>query len=710
VVLSGGLSTGANAVLADAWSWDGWRWVEAQISDPEGDGDPGQSLSGIAGYDGRSSATLVMDFPNGTNWLWNGQSWRAAAPEPGTPSPGGRFSGAMSYDSDRGRLVLFGGSELTDTWEWDGARWWDRTGAVTPPSRRYGGMIYDPLRKRTILFGGQNVAIPTDQYPLQTFAWDGQRWTDLGIPGPGGRASFGFVFDEARGEGVMFGGRTALPGTPGGLAVLRWTGTAYAWQAVTPTDPEGDGNPTPAEGTLAWDAAGQVSLWFAGNGQTWAWNGSSWARRSPGDPEGDGNPNVPPFSTLSHDATRSRTWVWPGDGLWSWDGASWTRRIPSTALPYALGATLVHEPRTGKLLIFGGRTVADLAFTWTINPETGVAAAATQPAPAPTWRYSPACTQDTGLATATCFGGTYSTPTGTTFTSPETWSHDGVAWRLVAATAPASLVATNLGGQSFAYHPGLGRLVLYSRGMVWTLQQQAAAGAFSGTWSEVAVLDPEADGSPGSDGVLVYDTRRRALVLFEYAQPQARTWIWNPATSGFRRLAIANPLGAGGPEHTALPVTFDPVAGRAVAMGSQPWVWDSGAEARPAHVLHVPFAAAGGPDPAACPEGATACPVREVRVRWTAGADGAGSAPALQAWRGAWTTLQTGAGTVASPQPMTWTSQGTISLQQVSTLFHGPERELTLALVPSGAGALQVDALRRVATAGVEVTVRYRRP
>lgn len=708
VVLYGGARSADAVVLTDAWDWDGWRWVEAQVSDPEGDAGPGRQFAGMAAYDGRNGAVLLLTQSGSTSWLWDGRSWRAAAPEPGTAVPEPRFSGAMSYDAGRGRLVLFGGSEYTDTWEWDGARWWNRSGGAAPPRRREGRMVYDPLRRLTLLYGGQDVTLPADQYQLQTFAWDGQVWTDLGIPGPGPRANYGFAFDEARGEAVAFGGR--VPFAPdAGLWALRWTGAAYAWQPVTPIDPEGDGDPAPTEGSMAWDGARQVVVWMGTDGLTWAWNGSSWSRRSPSDPEGDGHPTVGPFTPMAYDLARARTWVRAPDGLWSWDGASWARRIPDGALPSAPGTTLAYEPRTGALLLFGGDGGGGLAWTWTIDPETGVAAPAAQPAPAPSVIYSPSCATDTELSVATCFGGAIITPGGTILPSTETWSHDGVAWRRVDAPVPPALAAAYSGGFSFAYHPGLGRFVFYARGQVWTLRQEAGPGGFTGTWTEVAVQDPAGDGTPFRDGSLVYDSQRRALVLFEYLSPAALTWVWNPATSGFRGLGTANPLGAGGPEVDIPPLAFDPVAGQAVVMGSQPWVWDSGALARPAHVLHVAFRAAGGPDPAACPAGAASCPVREVRVRWRGGADAPGGAPALQAWQGRWTTLLMGTGTASAPSDLAWTSLGQRSPQEIAALFHGPERELTLALVPSGDAPLEVDALRRVATAGVEVTVRYRR-
>jgi len=54
-------------------------------------------------------------------------------------------------------VVLVGGWGLADTWEWDGSQWVQRTPATSPPPR-WGGhaMAYDSLRGRVVLFGGSN--------------------------------------------------------------------------------------------------------------------------------------------------------------------------------------------------------------------------------------------------------------------------------------------------------------------------------------------------------------------------------------------------------------------------------------------------------------------------------------------------------------------------------------------------------------------------
>ena len=70
----------------------------------------------------------------------------------------------MTFDSERGRTILFGGEGSTlggvfhDSWEWDGAMWRDATpSGIKPPARRFHSLAYDPDRRRTVLFSGNDV-------------------------------------------------------------------------------------------------------------------------------------------------------------------------------------------------------------------------------------------------------------------------------------------------------------------------------------------------------------------------------------------------------------------------------------------------------------------------------------------------------------------------------------------------------------------------
>ncbi len=77
--------------------------------------------------------------------------------------PLGRYWGNLAYDSDRNRLVLFGGQgamDFDDTWAYDiGTGAWEQASGNTKPSKRNGSnMVYDPEHDVFVMFGGTNTA------------------------------------------------------------------------------------------------------------------------------------------------------------------------------------------------------------------------------------------------------------------------------------------------------------------------------------------------------------------------------------------------------------------------------------------------------------------------------------------------------------------------------------------------------------------------
>src|SRR4030095_6812906 len=80
------------------------------------------------------------------------------------PGPPARYANALAYDSDRQRVVLFGGQSgapfgqgvLGDTWEYDGLAWTQLAPTTSPPARTFVKMVYDPNRHKMVLFGGYN--------------------------------------------------------------------------------------------------------------------------------------------------------------------------------------------------------------------------------------------------------------------------------------------------------------------------------------------------------------------------------------------------------------------------------------------------------------------------------------------------------------------------------------------------------------------------
>src|SRR5262249_50780442 len=137
------------------------------------------SLRGQSVLFGGNSGTVVL----GETWVWDGSTWKQKTP---AVAPSARFRSAMAFDPSRGRAVLFGGSDsilltgTADTWEWDGATWTQRTPAHKPSARSGTVMWYDPSSNRVMLFGGSNNSITYNDL----WSRDGSDWTQISVQNP----------------------------------------------------------------------------------------------------------------------------------------------------------------------------------------------------------------------------------------------------------------------------------------------------------------------------------------------------------------------------------------------------------------------------------------------------------------------------------------------------------------------------------------------
>ena len=219
VVLFGGRGGATLALLNDTWEWDGQQWREVFFPGPP----PARQGHAMA-YDSERSRMILFGGNNGEHrgdtWERIGAQWFPVHAE----GPGPRTGAAMVYDTARGRMVLYGGYDGSwrhDTWEWDGSTWEFAT-HLTPRARTNHSMIYDTEAERTVLFGG----VSHSRLPL-TWHWDGAQWhRATGTFQPPVRSSHAMAWDAARGETVLFGGQdrtgiladTWLHGQPAGIA------------------------------------------------------------------------------------------------------------------------------------------------------------------------------------------------------------------------------------------------------------------------------------------------------------------------------------------------------------------------------------------------------------------------------------------------------------------------------------------------------------
>jgi hypothetical protein len=346
-VLLGGYRS---APLSDHWEWDGTNWAVRAGPLPPGRAYHSLSWDGararIVLFGGQSASSLLTD-----TWEWDGASWTMRAPQ---TSPPPRGHSAMAYDARAQRVVMFGGYEngngvrgLSDTWEWDGTTWTERAVVNTPSSRVYQAMTYDSARQRVVLFGGSGTQVAALN---ETWEYDGTRWMQrTPVTSPPARSQPALTYDSVRQRTVLYGGNTRDAGMPVKLDdTWEWDGTTWSLRASA-------SSPGPRAGLLTFDSTAQRAVLFGGSGlnDTWEWDGTSWSERHP--------TVMPPLGAygqaLVFDGARQRTVLFGGEGLgetWQWDGTNWSQSSPVPSPAPRTGHALAYDSNRQLVLLYGG--------------------------------------------------------------------------------------------------------------------------------------------------------------------------------------------------------------------------------------------------------------------------------------------------------------------------------------------------------------------
>ena len=268
------------APRGDTWEWDGtrWDWESSQVP-------PGARLAASLVFDKERDQSLLFggwwtDCPNcgifsAQSWHWNGAIW-TLHPNPG---PRQRESHAMVYDAARKVVVLFGGlleNEVgvwlgDDTWEWNGE--WSQRSVVGPSPRRAHAMAYDKNRSVVVLFGGYGV----DDLPFSgTWEYDGATWIPVASAGPDPRARHTMVFDELRGTVILFGG-----GVINAQQNIAFNDT-WEWDGSTWRELCLSTSPSPRYGHgMVYDSARHEILLYGGRDAKNLVNDETWTLRLP---------------------------------------------------------------------------------------------------------------------------------------------------------------------------------------------------------------------------------------------------------------------------------------------------------------------------------------------------------------------------------------------------------------------------------------------
>ncbi|MFH1230610.1 MAG: fibronectin type III domain-containing protein, partial [Planctomycetota bacterium] len=242
------------------------------------------------------------------------------------PSP--RWGHAMAYDSVRGKVVLFGGGDLSDedTYEWDGTDWTKISSLHKPKGRCGHAMAYDSTREKIVLFGGMNCEKP--DVLNDTWEWDGADWA-LKSPSnqPAPRWGHGMAYDPRHHKTVLFGGEVKE-----GESDETWLWDGTNWELKSPANkPPDDKLSGKCSNCIAYDSKRGNIVLFRGYGwytETWEWDGTNWAPVLPP------NPSSRCSLGTTYDIARDKLFVSMGDETWEWNGTNWSAKSYTNA-PYA---------------------------------------------------------------------------------------------------------------------------------------------------------------------------------------------------------------------------------------------------------------------------------------------------------------------------------------------------------------------------------------
>ena len=285
--------------------------------------------------------------------------------------------GAIAYDSRRNEVVVFGGQKYawdavindykwmpsSDTWVWTNRGGWQMknpaAAANTPPARTKAQLCYDPLNNRTILVGGYGI---NEQQLLDTWAWDGDRWTKVtesAFPEPMDFHNSASVYDEKNKEVIL------LSRMGGDFGIHAWNGEKWILKERSGSSPDS------SHMCLAYDQKNKQVVLLGDDG-TWVYDGSTWEKKSPANSplQDDDNQIQDMRGKLAYDGESKKVLFFGGleeedlsapfdlvgNETWSWDGANWEKleleRSPSARNSHAIvgidkGVLLVGGHQSG---------------------------------------------------------------------------------------------------------------------------------------------------------------------------------------------------------------------------------------------------------------------------------------------------------------------------------------------------------------------------
>jgi hypothetical protein len=469
--------------------------------------------------------------------LWDGHDWTQAQP---LVSPPPREGAAMTFDSKRGRIILFGGrirnveggtNVYSDTWSWDGSAWTQLQPATTPDGRTAAAMSYDPLRDQIVMAGGTNKvdALNTNTIgctflnpcavPVKTWTFDGTDWHAYTGTQPSARFDARMAWDVVTHTTLLFGGNTStVAGTPADLQDT-WLWTGGAWTALAPaikpaarSDYGLASNPTAGHIILAGGTASDP--------KTWQWNGSAWSDVTPVAPSPGRQ------SQTAYDLRRGRNVAIDTSNAnltYELDAAGWIARGPGPTDAFT-DTPMAYDVEHARTVLFGGTNLGiPLATTWLWDGASWTKAT---PAMSPSPRAAVSLAYDPIRKRVVLFGGEDAT---TALALADTWEWDGTTWaQMTTSTTPD---AREEHGEAF--DPISSKVVMFG-GVNDATSPPNETAVWDGTdWAMVQAAANTPTATDRTYPNMLWVPRRRSIMMFSGltraangGTTQSDTWEW----------------------------------------------------------------------------------------------------------------------------------------------------------------------------------------
>jgi len=238
-----------------------------------------------------------------------------------------------------------------ETWTYNGVDWNLKNPSTSPPPMVDASLVYDEARGNVVMFGGAIVS-PVDKtwvgYSDSTWTWNGSDWTELHPEtSPSARCKASFAYDSHRQKALLVGGVGYVHDDSSFYNdVWEWDGTN--WTEVT--TPHSADLPT-GDSSMVYDSFWQKMvlyiITFHGDRQTWEYDGVDWYQRTPA--------TLPAYqATMVYHAGRRETTLVGGQPqqTWVWNGTDWVQRNPTHT--FSIGEfSMTYDSSRNRVVLLG---------------------------------------------------------------------------------------------------------------------------------------------------------------------------------------------------------------------------------------------------------------------------------------------------------------------------------------------------------------------